>query len=338
MSQINLGNTQISSAKLGNNSVSEIYFGTTKVYPTGEVLPYKYWLGGYYTSSYTTVKFSDNFGPITKTITVNNSTAHNTTMSQNADHLYACGDYIRYSTDYGTTWTQVHVADAWVSIRTSENGQYVIASIGYGTERTNAVSVSSDYGVTWTKKYSNGEMHNVDVSRNGQYMVAVPNGRNTNYIRYSNDYGVNWSNSNLGNIGNNTNNIKISGNGQYVWFFRMGTTVVYRSTDYGATFTAKTQSVAMRYLAVSDTGQYVYLCPNDTTNNILKSSDYGVTFTSAGRTAPGSPSGITCSYDGKYVYTYTAANSNVYISADYGATWTTYTFGPYYAYSTVSRM
>ena len=340
MRQLNLVNTQISDLKLGNNSVSEAYFGTTKIFPTGEVLPYKYWLGPN-SSGTSKLKYSSNYGPSTLTISELNGVTENAAMSQNGQILFIAptnttspGSYLRRSLDGGVTFSNSNIRNNFRSVVCSDNGQYVLTCMPAGFLGS-YTAISSDYGATFTLK-TNTQAAGVAISRNGQYMfyTSYVNGQ---YSRWSADYGATWHNTSS-TFGNNNLRVKMSGNGQYVYMYQMASTIVYRSSDYGVTMnTINVGTNIIRSIAVSDDGQYVYIAPQDNTVPLMKSSTFGLSFSNTTIYGPGTVYGVNCSYDGKYVWLYVGTSTNVIISSDYGATWTTSTFGGYSVYSVMSR-
>ena len=120
------------------------------------------------------------------------------------------------------------------------------------------------------------------------------------------------------------------------------------SHDYGLTFdNALNTSPAYVYNAIcgSSTGYIMYAISTNP-KKIVKSNDFGYSFTAMADPlnldfANSSPSGISCSSDGKFVMISDArANGfgKVYTSGDYGANWNTYNIVGGTAYSNISCM
>lgn len=95
---------------------------------------------------------------------------------------------------------------------------------------------------------------------------------------------------------------------------------VYKSTDYGHTWTAVLATLRnYQSIACSSNGQYVYVTVASSSVG-YKSSDYGVTWGAAGtvtNTYESIPDGLCCSDSGQYVYARTTNNS-VNVSSNYG--------------------
>lgn len=342
MGDIKLGSNTISSIKLGSNTAISAFLGTDKIYPSAPIIIPKYWLGGINTN---TLKYSDYFGPVTKTI-YNIPTLTNRdglAMSVDGKYLYSIsggappGGYISFSSDGGLNWNRSNLRDNYTNIKCSESGQYVVVGAGYGYDY-NTVTVSQDYGLNFQRKIVEGETENCDVSRSGQYMVVSHNNRSASAVKYSHDFGENWNSSDLVNY-NNLNRIRISGNGQYVYLHRNYLKTIYRSSNYGVNYTLLPEQPYVVYsLTTSDTGQYVYYVSNTIGEPVMKSSDYGQTFSPLGLNIEYINQGITCSYDGSTISVYSPKGNNVYISTDYGSSFEQYTFGPYNNYSALSRI
>jgi len=97
---------------------------------------------------------------------------------------------IKYSTDYGVTWTRSNApSEGWRCISCSENAQYVAAAVDGGN-----IYESTDYGVNWTAITSAGSRswRIIKVSSTGQYQICCVWNSG---IFYSTNYGVSWSQS-----------------------------------------------------------------------------------------------------------------------------------------------
>ena len=188
--------------------------------------------------------------------------------------IYAGGRML--STDYGNTWTTpsgtVYYMDAYVST----SGQYMITasssgtiskSVNYGSSfsaltiasqnywsacisndgqyitavvNNEFIYISSNGGSSWSQIVSSQYWSKIRMSDSGQYQTAIH--QSTGYWYYSTNYGVNWTN---GATSAGWQDISMNKTGQYQYMTRSGTGYrVYRSTNYGATFSAWTSTVA----------------------------------------------------------------------------------------------
>ena len=207
--------------------------------------------------------------------------------ARNSSQLY-------YSSNYGVTWSQRGPSWPYNSVAISDNGKYVVASYSDFLNNGN-VFVSSDSGNTMTSVFTypfNVYPDCVAMSSTGQYMTAVkitsyPSG-SPGWILVSNDYGVTWTNTN--------------------------TTPFILESD---------MTVSM-----SATGQYQLVGCNAVTPVVLLSTDFGQTWTNIAGLLP-SPAGssfntVAVSRYGSYMMVAEKQSAEVYISNNYGATWSKY--------------
>ena len=132
----------------------------------------------------------------------------------------------------------------------------------------------------------------------------------------------------------------VSATGKWVWLYYMGSSAmsVYYSSDYGATFTLKTNIASTQLyngysqnrIAVSASGKYVsYVYNSSATGYWAWSDDFGITFTSAPFTPLSTNLIPTCicmnmAGDIQYAVVHNSSNNNYrpYISRNYGQSWT----------------
>ena len=186
----------------------------------------------------------------------------------------------------------------------SSSAQYQIASID-----NNGLYVSNDYGYSWTNPSigSNKQFISTSISASGKYQLAVTLGVNPNdmYIWKSDTYGYSWdkvyfstSNPNYASKAYVPYSIAISATGQYQTLTSASnytsTTFpkIYRSVDFGVSWIEGDIENTNAPITMSASGQY-----QTTTNQIFKD-------------------GI-------------LTNSYIYISNDYGVTWSQANFPPY---------
>jgi len=186
--------------------------------------------------------------------------------------------------------------------------------------------ISNNGGANWaTVPFFNGQtIENVCVSSTGQYMlvVAYPISGFTRNLYLSSNYGSSWSTI-LTNIGT-VNNLDISDNGQYIiWVTGTNSGNVFRSTDFGATFSTSGSPGASNWkgVAMSSSGQYVTIVSYNSW--IWVSSNYGASYTA--KTAYPSTLWVpvVMSSNGQYqVAGRGGAAGTIYRSTNFGSTWT----------------
>jgi photosystem II stability/assembly factor-like uncharacterized protein len=205
------------------------------------------------------------------------------------------------SSNYGETFTSVDTENI-LKISCNSTGQYVFGAAG-----NNGVYVSADYGQTWTPTNSDttlGQRYDgISCDSTGQYVVAC---ESNNYYTYvSSDYGDTWTlqntpesnnGSNNNNINNNINNLSVISSPEAV---KMSSDAQYI------------------YSSIQSVGFYINQLPPDPLSVIrpwIQETPYA-----------------SHSFD-KYVsdetgrYLTGIQNNVVYVSADYGVSWTqTYT-------------
>ena len=256
------------------------------------------------------------------------------------------------STDYGVTWTvtsaPLTASQSYGPLVGDTTGTFLLAC----DTAHSTVYLSSNAGESWTSTYStatnvaisgngvqrfatgsSGIVHQfgtaawslmtgvvyapVVISVNNQYMVAIryPSSGNDRVV-YSSDSGATWTNADdFGNV----QYIAADSSGQYV-VAMLDTGAVYRSSDYGATFS--------QLMNVPDSQNYGIVSSSDGTRLILTSNAGGI-YVSAdsggswmkmyqnGAIAAGT---LIASYSGQFIYLVINGNS-VSISYDYGVSW-----------------
>ena len=219
--------------------------------------------------------FGVTFNPITG-ITYNS--INKTTMSSSGQYMAICSSFkLQMSSDYGVTWiTTSAPATGYRSVDMSSSGQYIVAAAASGA--LPGLFLSSNYGVTWTQVQASGNV-TCSISASGQYISAGSG--------YSSDYGVTWNNY-VGVLGDITG-VVISKTGQYQYINSRngGTPYIYRSTNFGVTWTL-IFSVYLNFRrinSVSYDGKFVYAA-DGYLGSAYRSDDFGVTFTNMGLPTP----------------------------------------------------
>ena len=139
-------------------------------------------------------------------------------------------------------------------------------------------------------------------------------------------FGQNWTNI-LSNASSSYYSVAMSSTGQYqLCVFSAASNSIYYSANYGQSWTTSANtSNTWIWICCSGSGQYQYAI---TTAGVLwTSSNYGVTFTSG--VTISNPNLSACSASGQYitVLTYNGATNNVFISNNYGTSFTSITIG-----------
>lgn len=217
-----------------------------------------------------------------------------------------------------------------VQMRVNGDGKYQLitdARVGsYGR-----IHKSNDYGATWTQ-YEITLFPFVPrvtralgccVSSSGKTMYVCCDGTNggTNAenggggVYASQDYGVNW-NRVLGVTFGQHDRVSCDATGRYV--VAVGSTYIFSSKNYGATWKQFNFGAVGRSCYVSHSGDYIWVSLNTNIDNLIYSTDHGQTFT-YGNYPVGSNyinmvhDCIACNNDGSIVFTGSA--SGYYINS-----------------------
>ena len=147
------------------------------------------------------------------------------------------------------------------------------------------------------------------MSASGQYQVACVFGGN---IYISSDFGNTWiQDTKIGTI-INWRGVAISASGQYISAVNGTNNDVYKSNNFGNSWSTVTTSGGLR-VAISASGQYQ--CTLDAVP--WRSSDYGATWTAYSSVLNGNISGITISASGQLILI-VCTDGNMYTSTNYG--------------------
>ena len=229
------------------------------------------------------------------------------------------------------TWTLVNTTHPFMQQVISDvTGQNLVATDG------TLIYVSSDYGTT----FSNGSTINnsgyfiISIAANALLsfiVVTAPSfsgNVSPDYIYRSTDYGSTFSPL--------TNSpiaiwqcITSSATGQYLVAGQSDSLFLklYYSTNYGTDWTQCNGTDDCYWSSVvssSDGSKVVAMGTNSQTNviNIFTSNDYGENFTNMGLIAENIYfNQMACNATGQYIFV-TAGQNGIYVSSDYGVTWT----------------
>ena len=180
------------------------------------------------------------------------------------------------SNDYGETWASKLLSKSWQDVDMSSSGQYQVVS-SYNYN----LYVSNDYGQTWTDARTKDTYRGVSVSNTGQYMIVGRSGAGTKYPLYSNDYGQTWTE--MTNLAYNIEfALAISGDGSHIIAADYSSAPIYISDDYGASFTLDTINGSVYYwrdAAINNDGSIMAFVNYSTTADIFTSTDHGQNWT-----------------------------------------------------------
>jgi len=168
-----------------------------------------------------------------------------------------CTDYVYHSTDGGTTWASSTALGAslwWWKIASSANGNNLIL------QTMGATMVSSDAGVTWKTTLDGVGKGTVAISPDGSTMVSLNNPDGDGSINVSTDAGATWNK--VTSISGKATSAAVGSNG--VMYVGINDTYIYKSTNYGATWTALTSAGMNNWgnLAISDDGMHILALAN----------------------------------------------------------------------------
>ena len=161
---------------------------------------------------------------------------------------------------WGKIWSPIAglsaLSKTWNYISMSDNGVYMLACA------TDSLYLSINSGKTFTAITPTGGAANWKIScitPAGEYMFIINTAVDTNNLYLSTDKGTTWTAKSLtGTLGSV---LDCSSDGKYVYCAAGG--IVYRSDDYGATWTTFKNYSAWGSIYVSHTGKYVFLVVNN---------------------------------------------------------------------------
>ena len=254
---------------------------------------------------------------------------------------------IQYSSDWGTIYNEIPATNGrvhreWMSICGTTTGDKIwfVCNGTVGQYPFNQIWATTDLFTTMTLQTAPSEFANNNLvlemmrcSGDGRYhLITEGSGLSSgSYPRVfkSNNGGSTWTNHNLAFVKGWTRGCAMSSNGQYQFVCVDGTSGgaqadtgcggVYRSTDYGVTFTRTllpVNSAQIRRVECNSSGQIVVIADCAETRI---SYDYGATWISTGIVDTLSAS---VSSSGSIIW-YGMLNGGVRYSLDFGRTFTT---------------
>ncbi|HAQ21735.1 MAG TPA: hypothetical protein DCR40_21270 [Prolixibacteraceae bacterium] len=215
--------------------------------------------------------WSSNYGGSFTNVDASASTA---AMSRTGQYVYkTVGSNFYKSTDYGGTWSSAVALGVTPSIMGCSGNGAIIELPVNGTY--NHIR-SANYGVSWgSAGFAAFYQYALAMSNTGQY--ALSSGKPNSYTipEVSSDYGINFSSTS--GIGSVASRGIVSETGQYMLVG--GYNNIYKSINYGVTWTPVAIVGSWNNVSMSNTGQYQVA--TTTTGMIAQSSDYGATWTLA---------------------------------------------------------
>lgn len=214
-------------------------------------------------------------------------------------------DGVFTSNDFGETWTHSLSLPGAYSVGSSADGMLLVAgSMGNGFRH------SVDSGATWQTMYDEGRWY-VGVAANGTYATVAENGGR---LRRTDNKGQGWS---LAGPTANWRAVALSADGQIQL---AGATLqpLYLSTNFGRDWAAlATKTDGWTHVAMSADGSRMVAAG---AASLYISTDFGQTWIDRGPPG-GSWYALAMSTDGRVIVA-GEQNGNLWVSEDYGATFT----------------
>ena len=227
-------------------------------------------------------------------------------------------------------------------ISNSASGKYQVVTLGNsnGLLANNGIFTSNNYGITGTKVglFTSGiscVFNGCSISTSGQYQLVVGDNRNQGSVFLSTDFGSTFSTvSYFSSITQNNSSCVISSSAQYqlITVDSSSTAGAYLSSNFGSNWSIiSTSSIPASTVystcSMSASGQYQLI--GNSTTTLYTSSNYGSTWTST--TLSGNILSSSISSSGQYQLVGTS--SNLYLSNNYGSSFTSINSGNYVSVS-----
>lgn len=212
------------------------------------------------------------------------NTILNTTTGYQHVAMSALGKYIvvgnksitsklKLSTDFGSSFNEVHINSQWTQIGISADGQYIVAS----PLNSSQLSISNNYGSNFSSYGPTNKYKCVGISSSGQFISAayfINNDTSTEII-YSHNFGATWVVASIpsGNI--IFNSIKMASSGQ-IQIACSTDTYLYMSYDFGKSWEQKVSQQDWTNVAISATGQFIVAVAYN--SKLVVSKDFGASF------------------------------------------------------------
>ena len=178
---------------------------------------------------------------------------------------------------------------------------------------------STNYGNNWINSSLPSALNynGVACSANGKYVAVAQNAVG---IWISNDNGVTFTKNYSTTVNYNSNNITMSLSGKYI--IANGSNGLHYSSDYGVSFTLNTTypNANLLYQIFNETYLFIKMG-----NTLYYSSNSGSTFNTTSQFGTTTVATADISYTGAIQLV--VVGTTIYVSRDYGSTWTTYASG-----------
>ena len=223
----------------------------------------------------------------------------------------------------------------WDTIKCDGTGRYVLTYAQQSSTASTWLFFSNDSGDNWTRVANTTTQLNwkdIHISFTGQFMYAI-----TPTICYrSADYGVTWTTPLT--TGSNMETVCCNYEGKIVYIATKGTGV-YRSTDFGTTFTLISgvlpYSTGRNQGCTSLDGQYVYFSGGYSDGGLVRSGNGGTTWSTV---ITGGITSVCCDITGQKVAAVNNSTGSIFISSNYGVNFTLkLTYGALGTYSVMSN-
>ncbi len=234
--------------------------------------------------------------------------------------------YAKWAADSSNSWSDSHSSGlpyaAWDAITVSSDGTKIVAVILNGSGASAGIYRSANTGSSWSRVSATSRAYRcVASSSDGTYIAA---GVSTGNIYVSADSGVSWT---ACAVSAAWRGVAMSSDGHYmvgVINATSGNRGIYRSTDYGATWT-QINSTGRSYRGVASSSDGTVLAAIVNSGGIYVSTESGASWTLAlSKTAAWR--GVAISSDGNIItgaiQAGTYPNCGIWVSADKGTSWT----------------
>jgi hypothetical protein len=212
---------------------------------------------------------------------------------------------IRYSTNYGSTWSNGNTSVPWRSITGTSSGSKLFAT---ASATPYLLYTSTTQGATWTSQNMNSVtnsspapiLNRIRANGDGMHLIMCDESYQSSVggrIFVSANGGNSWTAKYLStpNSGYSTNcAMSRSGRYQYAIFYKTGYTAINRSDDFGVTWTPMYNDSSLypidtgyfNKIECDSTGRYVYATRVHTSNStttipMYQSADFGTTWSAS---------------------------------------------------------
>jgi photosystem II stability/assembly factor-like uncharacterized protein len=253
---------------------------------------------------------------------------YNTVSSDKTGQYLVASDYnnkyVYASTNYGETWNQQGTPNTNVGgnfkvlITPDSNYMYVmIVSQGFYIN-TSPPSPPAE----WIRETENNYYTRFVCDSSGRFIAGVYYG--TIYTSF--DYGQHWSSGR--DDFDYINDIACDSTGKYIVLATNNSEVLYRSTNYGKTFSEIIMPVSSGWLSITSDASGHNLVAGQYGSDMYYSTDSGTTWTQSNVESPLPTrfTSVVSSYNGEHViaagFNDDTSDTTIYTSADYGANFT----------------